>query len=167
MKAERGRDGHAELVSRAILRLAVGPDTVAVASVVRAAYLPSVARIGRPPAPMRADHARAIADGAVWVVVVGTEVAGAITIRDGDDHLMIESVAVTPSMQGRGLGNRLLELAEERARGLGRPEVRLYTNRAITENLTYYRRHGYVEVGRRIDEGFSRVFFTKRLTSVS
>jgi hypothetical protein len=36
------------------------------------------------------------------------------------------------------LGTRLLALAEDRARSLHLPEIRLYTNAAMTENLAYY-----------------------------
>ena len=42
-------------------------------------------------------------------------------------------------------------------------ELRLYTNAAMAENLTFYRRLGYRETDRRTDAGFERVFFSKRL----
>jgi hypothetical protein len=60
-------------------------------------------------------------------------------------------------------GARLLALAEEYARSLGLPEVRLYTNQAMIENLVYYSRHGYIETHRAQQDGFRRVFFRKRL----
>ncbi len=40
-------------------------------------------------------------------------------------------------------------------------EVRLYTNEAMAENLTYYPRHGYRETHRATQDGYRRVFFTK------
>jgi hypothetical protein len=43
------------------------------------------------------------------------------------------------------------------------PEIRLYTNEAMTENLGYYPRRGYTETHRARDEGVSRVFFRKAL----
>jgi hypothetical protein len=33
----------------------------------------------------------------------------------------------------------------------------------MARNVEIYTRHGYVETGRRIDNGFSRVFMTKRI----
>jgi GNAT superfamily N-acetyltransferase len=72
-------------------------------------------------------------------------------------------VAVLPAAQGRGSGARLLALAEDRARALHVPEVRLYTNTAMTENLTYYPRRGYTETHRAQQDGFDRVFFRKRV----
>lgn len=50
------------------------------------------------------------------------------------------------------------------ARGLN--EVRLYTNAAMTENLTYYPRHGYRETHRATQDGYRRVFFTKAAVRV-
>jgi GNAT superfamily N-acetyltransferase len=50
-----------------------------------------------------------------------------------------------PAAQGQGIGARLLALTEDRARALGPPDPRLYTNTAMTENLTYYPPHGYTQ----------------------
>jgi GNAT superfamily N-acetyltransferase len=72
-------------------------------------------------------------------------------------------VAVLPAAQGRGIGARLLALAEDRARALHVPEIRLYTNAAMTENLAYYPRHGYTQTHRAQQGGFCRVFFRKRV----
>ncbi len=68
-------------------------------------------------------------------------------------------MAVLPAAQHRGIGARLLALAEEHARTLDLGEIRLYTNEAMTENLTYYARHGYAETHRAEQDGFRRVFF--------
>lgn len=74
-------------------------------------------------------------------------------------------MAVLPAAQGRGIGARLLALAEEHARSLGLSEIRLYTNQAMTENLRYYPRHGYTETHRAEQNGFHRVFFRKHLSA--
>ena len=79
------------------------------------------------------------------------------------DHLLLENIAVLPSAQRRGVGARLLALAEDEARARGLGEIRLYTNEAMTENLAYYPRHGYAETRRAEQDGFRRVFFTKHL----
>jgi hypothetical protein len=33
----------------------------------------------------------------------------------------------------------------------------------MTENLAYYPRRGFVEIGRRVEDGFRRVYFSKQL----
>lgn len=117
-------------------------------------------RIGRWPAPMLDDYALKLVEATVLVADEGGLV-GVIVLIVKDDHLVIEKVAVDPSCQGRGVGRALLAAAERHAAELGRGELRLYTNAAMTENLRFYPRLGYVEVDRRLDDGFDRVCFAK------
>jgi len=86
-----------------------------------------------------------------------------IVLIPGDDHLLVENVAVDPAMQGRGLGRELMAFAERRAAELELPELRLYTNQLMTENLALYPALGYTETGRRVEDGFARVYFSKRI----
>jgi ribosomal protein S18 acetylase RimI-like enzyme len=126
-----------------------------------AAYQHYVPRIGRAPAPMTADYLAAARHGQAWVAAEDGDVAGFIILVAQPGYLLLENLAVLPAVQGRGIGARLLALAEERARSLGLPEIRLYTNEAMTENLAYYPRHGYTETRRAQQDGFHRVFFRK------
>jgi GNAT superfamily N-acetyltransferase len=154
------------------VRPAVRGDVRELESIAAAAYLPYVARIGRAPAPVTADYAAAIARGEVWLASFSggavdqptpAAAVGLIVLVSKPGYLLLENVAVLPSMQGFGIGTRLLAFAEARARALGLPEIRLYTNAAMTENLAYYPRRGYVETHRAVADGFSRVYFSKRL----
>jgi len=56
-----------------------------------------------------------------------------------------------------------LVFAERRAREAGLAALDLYTNEAMRENLALYSRLGFVEVGRRDDAGYRRVFLRKTL----
>lgn len=128
--------------------------------IVAAAYGVYVERIGRRPAPMDDDYDERLRDGRLYVADDGS-VAGLIVLVPASDHLLVENVAVHPARQGEGIGRALLTYAEEYARELGLPELQLYTNAAMTENLAFYARLGYREVDRRTEEGFQRVFFSK------
>jgi GNAT superfamily N-acetyltransferase len=145
------------------IRPAADADAPALARIAVAAYQHYVPRIGRPPAPMTADYTAAIRLGQAWVAAVDGEVAGFIILISRPGYLLLENVAVLPAAQGRGIGARLLALAEDRARALHVPEIRLYTNTAMTENLTYYPQHGYTETHRAHQDGFHRVFYRKRV----
>ncbi|TIR56680.1 MAG: GNAT family N-acetyltransferase, partial [Mesorhizobium sp.] len=57
--------------------------------------------------------------------------------------------AVSPAFQGRKLGIRLLDFADEQARSWSVPEVRLYTNSRMERNIALYSAYGYRETGRR------------------
>ncbi len=89
--------------------------------------------------------------------------AGFVILVAEPGYLLLENVAVLPAAQGHGIGARLLAFAEEHARSLRLNEIRLYTNEMMTENLTYYPRHGYTETHRTQQDGFQRVFFRKCL----
>ena len=134
-----------------------------VRDLVRASYARYVGRIGKQPAPMLEDYAALIRAGEVWVLAEGGEVLGVLVIRPAEDHMFVDNVAVAPGQQGRGLGRELVAFAEEQATAYGLPEVRLYTNEKMHENLDIYARLGFEETGRRLDGGYRRVFMRKRL----
>jgi ribosomal protein S18 acetylase RimI-like enzyme len=136
-------------------------DANAVTACVRAAYAEYVERIGREPAPMAADYAALIAAGAVWVVRAEGAIAGVLVLRPQPPSLLLENVAVAPAHRGRGLGRSLIGFAEEHARASGFDAVVLYTNERMTENLGLYPALGYTETGRRVEDGFARVYFRK------
>ena len=145
------------------VRRAEAFDVAALTALAGDAYQVYVPRIGRRPAPMTADYAEAVRGGLAWVAAQDGEIVGLLVLAVQPDHLLLENVAVLPSAQGRGIGARLLAFAEQQARALGRDEIRLYTNEAMTENLGYYPRRGYTETHRAEQDGFRRVFFRKRL----
>lgn len=141
------------------------PDDVAeIVALVRAAYAPYVIRIGREPAPMQADYAALVDQGVVYVLPGDGRLRAVLVMFPEGDHLFVENIAVHPDEQGRGLGRLLMAAADDRARALGLGAVELYTNEAMTENLAFYPRLGFVEVERRLDDGFRRVFMRKTLS---
>ncbi|MGE2722435.1 GNAT family N-acetyltransferase [Mycolicibacterium celeriflavum] len=145
------------------LRRATHADAQAVGRVVRESFDKYVDRIGKPPAPMLADYAAVVADSRVWVLVARDRVVGALVNDIRDDHLLLDTVAVAPDAQGCGFGARLLARAEEDARELGLPQVRLYTHRLMTENQAFYARRGYVETGRGRKDGYDRIHYAKAI----
>jgi ribosomal protein S18 acetylase RimI-like enzyme len=147
------------------IRPAEPGDAAAIRDLVRAAYAGYVGRIGKQPAPMLEDYPALIRAGEVWVLAgeAGVEVLGVLVMRPAEDHLFVDNVAVAPGHQGRGLGRELMAFAEERAERDGLPEIRLYTNEKMHENLAVYGKLGFEETGRRLDGGYRRVFMRKRL----
>jgi ribosomal protein S18 acetylase RimI-like enzyme len=146
-----------------LVRPADPADAESLAAIADAAYRRYVPAIGAKPAPMTADYAEVIRAADTWVAVEDGEVVGLIVLRRQPDHLLIENVAVHPAAQQRGIGSALLSRAEQQASGAGVAELRLYTHVTMTANQAYYRRHGYRESHRAEDDGFTRVFFSKRL----
>ncbi|MDX6309407.1 MAG: hypothetical protein QOI06_2453 [Nocardioidaceae bacterium] len=145
------------------IRRATARDAPALAALTELSYEHYVPRIGLRPAPMDADHLAEVLDKVVWVAQEHEAVIGLVVLGIEPDHVLIENLAVAPTSQARGVGTLLLAAAERQARSAGVSEVRLYTHEAMTENIGYYTRRGYVETHRLRENGFSRVFFTKRL----
>jgi GNAT superfamily N-acetyltransferase len=146
-----------------LIRPAEPADLPAIERIVHDAYEPYVERIGRRPAPMDDDYADKVRGGSTFVAESGGGVVGLVVLVAHPDHLLVENVAVDPRHHGHGVGRALLDFAEAHARALGLAELRLYTNAAMTANLSMYPHVGYVETGRRRERGFERVYFRKRL----
>lgn len=147
------------------IRRAGAADVPAVKTVTDMAYRHYVARIGVVPEPMTADHAANVAAGKVFVTEdpATGRVIGLVVLGTRDDHLFLDSIAVRPDAHGRGVGRRLLEFVDARARALRLPEVRLCTNALMSENQRLYPRFGYEVLGRRVDGPYDRVHYRKRL----
>ena len=145
------------------LRPATKLDVPRITEIAREAYAPYVPRIGRKPMPMVADFAAHINRNECIVIEIDGLVEGYLIRYPEDMSIQIENIAVAESSQGKGLGRILIEDTEQFARADGKDSVTLYTNIHMIENLTFYPRLGYKEIDRRTDQGFSRVYYQKRL----
>ena len=163
-RADRADEADAGLTAAADLapRLATAADLPAAHEVIKAAYARYADRMDTPPAPVLTDYRAAVEAGQVWVL--GQPVVGVIVLVGEVDSLLVETVAVSPSAQGIGLGRKLMEFAEEQAMAHGLDRLTLYTNEIMTENLAIYARLGYRETDRRVSRGYRRVFMAKELT---
>ena len=150
------------LNSARLIRRASAEDAARIGVIARAAYTKYVSRMGREPAPMLADFAAEIAAGHVVVVEIGGVVAGYMIAWPEVGAYFIDNIAVDPGRQGEGLGRQLLDHAIGEATHLCLPDIRLYTNAAMTENLSMYAHLGFVETHRAVEKGFHRVYL--RLT---
>jgi ribosomal protein S18 acetylase RimI-like enzyme len=144
------------------LRRATAADLAAITAIIGAAYGRYLTRMDKAPAPLFRDYGPSVQAGTTWVT--GSPITAVLTLYPRADHLYVENVAVDPSAQGRGLGRALMEFAEQEAarRGLGR--MALVTHEAMTENQAIYARLGYVEVERRAEDGYRRIYMEKLLT---
>jgi ribosomal protein S18 acetylase RimI-like enzyme len=148
---------------KAEIRTATSADTEAVEQCAFETYSRYNERFGTEPAPHLVQLASAIDCGNVAVLTLGGTLIGYIVYYPGADHMHLENVGVLPRFNGRGYGRRLIEHVEQAAIRNGLAAVELYTNEKMVENIAMYPKLGYTEVDRRIDQGYSRVFFRKTL----
>jgi ribosomal protein S18 acetylase RimI-like enzyme len=132
------------------IRRAVPGDADMVQRLSAEAYIPAyMSVLGTIPKPATEDYRPRIESGEVWILEIEGEPIGIAVLEGNTEHLLIYSIAVKPDAQRKGYGRALLDFADKRAIELGLHEVRLYTNERMERNLMLYRRHGFVEVGRR------------------
>jgi len=145
------------------VRTARNADVPALQALVGSAFAPFTARTGIRPAPVDTDWETVVSALGAFVATRDDRIVGVLVLWPHPDHVLVETLAVAPEEQGRGIGSALLDRAELTAIEAGTNAVRLYTNARMTEALAYYPRRGYAEVGRETVHGFSRVLFEKRL----
>jgi GNAT superfamily N-acetyltransferase len=144
-------------------RRAAPNDAATIRALTRAAYAKWIPVIGREPMPMAADYEVAVREHLIDLLISAGEVVGLVEMKPLADHLLIENVAVTPAMQGKGYGRALMARAEQIAVELGRFSIRLYTHHKYEENIRLYTSLGYAVDGREdIADGF-KVHMSKRL----
>lgn len=145
------------------IRTAHAEDTAAVTDCVCQAFIGYIPRIGKQPGPMLDDYQALIQQGAVHVAVRATEIMGALVLRSTDEGFCIETIAVAPRAQGRGVGSLLLSHAETVAKGLAYTSIYLSTHRLMHESQRVYEHLGYVAFDERIVSGYDRIFYRKYL----
>lgn len=161
--------------SEARLSRATLADAPALQALVNAAYTKYIPRIGRPPAPMNTDYAALIASTGKYNVHMlragppdnsdSNVVVGAVVLADHahDDAVHVDNLVVNPAAQGRGYGRVLMDVAEKYAWEQKRSALTLHTNEKMVENVAIYTKMGFVEVDRRVEDGYHRVYFRKTL----
>jgi ribosomal protein S18 acetylase RimI-like enzyme len=95
---------------------------------------------------MDADYPHLMRRGCLFVV--GSPAIATVTLIPEDGWLYLDNFAVAPDCQGRGIGRRILAFAEEHARQLWLPELRLLTHSMMWENQRMYAAAGYREYSR-------------------
>ncbi|RYC78889.1 hypothetical protein BFJ63_vAg18237 [Fusarium oxysporum f. sp. narcissi] len=95
-----------------------------------------------------------------------TNIVGSIVLSCelGTDSIKINNLVVDTAAQGRGFGGLLMRYAETFAKVMGRPALILFTNVKMYENLALYRKMGFLEMGRKTEDGYERVYFRKELS---
>jgi GNAT superfamily N-acetyltransferase len=84
---------------------------------------------------------------------------GCTFLRPEPDFLYVGKLAVSPEAQGSGIGSRFLTEAEEIARELGKPALRLETRIELTGNHRRFEAWGFVRTAEKNHAGYDRITF--------
>lgn len=159
------------------IKPAATKDIPVIQAITHSAYEKYIPRIGKPPAPMNADWPTLLKTHQVSVLVSRSsqestpvepedgKVVGAIVLglEQGSDSIKVNNLVIDQAFQGKGYGKVLMKFAEDEARERGRRALTLFTNVLMWENLQLYPKMGFVEVDRREEDGYDRVYYRKEL----
>ncbi|MGY5812206.1 GNAT family N-acetyltransferase [Rhizobium sp. LEGMi198b] len=91
-----------------------------------------------------------------YIAFDGDRLAGCIFCRPEPDSLYIGKLAVLPAAQGKGIGRRLLSLAETTAQERGLRVLRLETRIELTGNHATFANWGFAKTAENRHAGFDR-----------
>ncbi|GJL81512.1 MAG: acetyltransferase [marine bacterium B5-7] len=102
------------------------------------------------------DAKLAMNDDLLLVLTRGKSIIGSVMVGYDGHRGWLYGVAVDPSLQGRGLGQALVERAIDDLRQLGCPKVNLQVRSGNETVVNFYRNLGFeieerLSLGRRID----------------
>jgi GNAT superfamily N-acetyltransferase len=86
------------------------------------------------------------AEGPIWLALDCNDAIGTVSGMPEDDRFYIRSMAVKPSAQGRGVGQRLLETLDRFAREQGFSKLYLYTTFVLPAARHLYEKNGFYVV---------------------
>ncbi|KAL4797207.1 acyl-CoA N-acyltransferase [Aspergillus venezuelensis] len=169
-----------ELELEPVILLANTSHIPTIQSLSTLAFTKYIPLIGRRPAPMDVDYYTLMATPGTTVHILTTtitnpssptkdatqvQVLGAITLSTHThaNALHVNNLLVDPNLQGRGYGKLLLSFAEEKAKEGGLGNVTLATHVQMVNNIAFYLKLGFLEVGREVVDGFARVNFRKEV----
>ncbi|NYJ14818.1 N-acetylglutamate synthase-like GNAT family acetyltransferase [Rhizobium leguminosarum] len=95
------------------------------------------------------------------VAVDEGKLVGCLFLRPEADCLYVGKLAVLPEVQGKGLGKRLLAIAEETAARLGLAALRLETRIELTDNHAVFAAWGFSRTAEKAHPGFARTTFVE------
>ncbi|WP_432761575.1 GNAT family N-acetyltransferase [Rhizobium calliandrae] len=91
-----------------------------------------------------------------YVALDGDRLAGCMFCRPEPDSLYIAKLAILPSVQGKGIGHRLLTVAEATARERGLTALRLETRIELIGNHATFAKWGFAKTAENRHAGFDR-----------
>ncbi|MGM8212715.1 GNAT family N-acetyltransferase [Virgibacillus sp. W0430] len=97
--------------------------------------------------PMRVNYKDEIASFPVWVVEYNTNIIAGVIIVFEKEHASLANIAIHPDYQDKGLGKALLSFVENEVVKKGYSEINLTTHILFTENVLFYKKQGWIQVG--------------------
>ncbi|TIO68494.1 MAG: GNAT family N-acetyltransferase, partial [Mesorhizobium sp.] len=83
-------------------------------------------------------------------------IVGCVFAMERADDFYVGKLAVEPSLQGQGIGGRLMQAVDDLAHRRGKQALELQTRIELTANHAAFARLGFRETGRTAHAGYDR-----------
>lgn len=143
------------------IKIAKSTDVLAIENIIQQAYHKYIAIMPKKPAPLLVDYSEVVEGGSTFIGMQGDKAVAVMVLKEHEEFMMINNLAVAPAYQGKGWGKAMLQLGEILANKRGKAQTQLYTNEIMEENIAFYQKAGYQISANREEEGYNRVCFKK------
>ena len=124
------------------------------------AYEKYVERMDKEPAPMRPSIQK---EDVVFVCEDNKQVIAFAILVKINDQIILDSIAVDPSHQNKGIGNSFIKFIEQYLMEQKVNKYQLYTNEMMFENIDWYQKIGFKIFKKVTEKGYNRIYFEKKL----
>ncbi len=129
------------------IRLATPEDTETIATLIYEAFAPFESEYTPGAFEYTTPNADAIRprfnEGPIWIGEIGGEPVGTVSGMADGDRFYIRSMAIKPSVQRGGIGQKLLDTLETYAREQGFEKLYLYTTFVLPGAKRLYEKNGF------------------------
>ena len=144
------------------IRAARWRDRHAIRQLTNATYMPQLEQLGLQRHLQRINFWWLILNSRLWVLEDGRELVAVIGLQNMSIQVFVFLVAVLPGMQRRGFGRALIEFAEAESRRRGFYRIFLSVPEEFINAVEFYQHLGFVEAGRRVQDGHTFIDMLKR-----
>ena len=143
-----------------LFRKAVAEDHEIIIAIALRAYEKYIERMGKEPAPMRPVIQK---EDVVFVCEDNKQVIALAILVKINDQIILDSIAVDPPHQKKGIGNNFIKFIEEYLMEQKVNKYQLYTNEMMFENIDWYQKIGFKIFKKVTEKGYDRIYFEKEL----
>jgi N-acetylglutamate synthase-like GNAT family acetyltransferase len=144
-----------------LFRIANLEDHKIIMAIAQKAYEKYIERMGKEPAPMRPVIQK---EDVVFVYEDNKQVIAFAILVKINDQIILDSIAVDPSHQKKGIGNNFIKYIEQYLIEQKINKYQLYTNEKMFENIDWYQKIGFKIFKKVTEKGFNRIYFEKQLS---
>ena len=144
-----------------LFRIAKLEDHKIIMAIAQKAYEKYVERMGKEPAPMRPVIQK---EDVVFVCEDNKQVIAFAILVKINDQIILDSIAVDPLHQKKGIGNNFIKYIEQYLIKQKINKYQLYTNEKMFENIDWYQKIGFKIFKKVTEKGYSRIYFEKKIS---